>query len=260
MDALMKDKRLVKGLLGVGLAYGLLLATPGASALSFESVLQWIQTMQRESSAWAVATKQTSLGAYQQTMAKARSQQQLATAIGTLTMSKRIGDAVVAVDGTLGQPVSIKCEAQMEGELQVASWDQINNDRKHLMATFASSRVSDAGAVDRERLAVHRDSYCTVSEARSELCTLAPNGMQGWDSNYAGAFGMKTLPAEGELAGLAYAAMLADVRAPEALDCKSSSCAAAASDQLANAAASSMVADALVGQVLERRVPTLTGQ
>ena len=84
--------------------------------------------------------------------------------------------------------------------------------------------------------------------------------MQGWDSNYGGAFGERTLAAEGELAGYAYAAMVADTRAPAALDCKSSACAAAASEQLALSAAGTMVADAFLGQVLERRVPVITGQ
>lgn len=260
MDAILKDKRLIKGLLTVSLAYALVLATPGASAFSFESVLQWLKTMTTESSAWAVATKQTGVGAHQQTITKARGQQALATAVGALSMSERIGEALVSVDGELGQPVSVKCYAQMQAEMQVESFTQITRDRYRLMSTFASSRVSDAGAVDRERLEVHRESYCTVSEAKAQLCTLVPNGMQGWDTNYAGAFGELTLPAEGELAGLAYAAMVADVRAPAALDCKEAACTGAASQQLGLAAVGSMVADSLVGQVLERRVPMLTGQ
>lgn len=260
MDTLLKDNPLVKGLLTVAVAYTLMLATPGATALSFESVVQWLKTMQRESSAWAVTTKQTSVAAYQQTMAKQRSQQQLATAIGALSMSKRVGEAMLSVDATYGQPSSVMCRGQMEAEMQAEAWQQISYDRKHLMATFSSTRVNDAAGAARERIAVHRDAYCTVSEARSELCELSSNGMQGWDSNWAGPFSMHTLPAEGELAGFAYVAMVADVRAPAALDCKSSACAAAASDQLALAAAGSMVADALLGQVLERRVPILTGK
>ena len=255
----MADKQLVKSLGVVVMGYALLLASPSAQAFSWQSVLQFIQTMQSELSAWAVTTKQTSVSANQQAQSIQTSQQQLATAMGAISMSERVGNAIMSVDANFGQPVTIKCTAQKAASMQVEAWSQVSFDRSKLMGTFASTRVADKSRAERERIALRKDSYCTIGEAKSGMCELKANGMQGWDSNYGGAFGERTLPAEGELAGYAYAAMVADVRAPAALDCKSKACAAAASQQLALAAVGTMAADAFVGQVLERRVPMLTG-
>jgi hypothetical protein len=231
-----------------------------AHAISWQSVLSFIQTMQSEMSAWAVTTKQTSVAAHQVSQANLNTQKALATAIGAISMSERVSDAVMSVDGQWGQPVTIKCTAQKAAAMQVEAWSQVGLDRSKLMGTFASTRVASKSHADRERLALRKDSYCTVGEARSGMCELKANGMQGWDSNYGGPFGERTLAAEGELAGYAYAAMVADVRAAGALDCKSKACEAAASQQLALAAVGTMAADAFVGQVLERRVPVLTGK
>lgn len=256
----MMDKLKFRQVASLGAACVFILASPSAHALSWMSVLQFIQTMQSEMSAWGVTTKQTALSANQVAQTNLTSQQQLATAIGTIDMSQRVGNAVMSVDASVGQPVSIKCNAQMEAALQVEARSQMSLDRSKLIGTFAASRVADKSRSDRERIALRKDSYCSIDEAKSGVCTLKANGMQGWDSNYGGAFGENTLPAEGELAGYAYAAMVADVRAPAVLDCKSAGCAAAASQQLALSAMGSMAADALVGQVMERRVPMLTGK
>jgi hypothetical protein len=237
-----------------------LLLAPAAQAVTWQSVLQWIVSSQNELSAWAVTAKQTALGANQVGQARVSAQQQLATAMGAIAMSERVSNAVMAVDPNWGQPVTLKCEAQRDATSQVEAWHQVSLDRSKLMATFASTRVADEANAERERMALHRDSYCTVSEAKAGLCALTANGMQGWDVNYAGAFAERTLPAEGELAGYAYAAMVADTRAVAVADCKSSACTAAAEQQLARAAAGTLAADAFVGQVLERRVPMLTGQ
>jgi len=251
----------VKSALGaIAIGYVLLLATPSAQALTWQSIITWINTMQGEVSAWAVSVKQTSVAANQQASANSRAQQQLATAIGTIDMSSRMVAAVTSFDATLGQPVTLKCEAQSNAAVQAASWAQVNLDRAKLMGTFASTRVASASKAEAERIGLHRSDYCTIAEARAGMCELKANGMQGWDTNYGGAFGEQTLSAEAELAGYAYAAMVADTRAPAALDCRSSACAAAASEQLALSAAGTMVADAFLGQVLERRIPVITGQ
>lgn len=256
----MADKQLVKGLSAVVVGYALVAFSPSAHALTWASVLEFIASMQQELSAWSIATKQTAVAANQVAQSLQTSQQELATAMGAIAMSERVTNAVMSVDGNWGQPVTIKCTAQKAAAMQVEAWSQVSLDRSKLMGTFASNRVADKSHAERERIALRKDSYCTVGEAKSGMCQLKANGMQGWDANYGGAFGERTLPAEGELAGYAYAAMVADVRAPAVLDCKSKACAAAASEQLALAAVGTMAADAFVGQVLERRVPMLTGQ
>ncbi len=241
--------------------YGLLLPGAGVQAqTSWQSVVQWLYASQNQSSAWAVTTKQTAVAANQEADSSRASQQQLATAIGAISMSNRVTDQVLSVDGLLGQPIANKCVAVKNAEMQVQAWQQVDMDRSKLIATFASTRVATSAQGELERIALHRNSYCSVSEARMGMCQLRADGMQGWDVNYGGAFGERTLAAEGELAGYAYAAMVSDARAPAAIDCKSSACSSAAAQQLANAATGTMVADAFLGQVLERRVPMITGQ
>lgn len=254
------NKQLAKGLVVIVAGYGMVFASPSANAFSFQSVVMWLKNMQSEVSAWAITTKQTALSANQSAASRHAANRELATAIGAISMSDRVAKAVTSVDGSLGQPVTIKCAAQKDATLQVEARQQISHDRMKLIGTFAATRVASTGAAEFERLSLHKDSYCTISEAKVGLCTLKANGMQGWDSNYAGAFGETTLAAEGELAGYAYAAMVADTRAPAALDCKSAACAAATSEQLALSAVGAMVADTFVGQVLERRVPVITGK
>lgn len=252
------NKQLAKGLVVIAAGYTMFLTASNANALV--SAATWIQNMQTEMSAWSVTTKQTAVSTQQTATSVQLADQQLATAIGAISMSDRVTDAITSVDGNIGQPVTVKCEAQKDASLQIEARQQMTYDRAKLMSTFASTRVASSAAAERERIALHKDSYCTVSEAKAGYCSLTPNGMQGWDVNYGGAFGETTLPAEGELAGYAYAAMVADTRAPAALDCKSAACAAAASEQLGLAAVGTMVADTFVGQTLERRVPVLTGK
>lgn len=254
------NRRLVNGLCTIALGYCLLLATPSAQAWTWQSIVTWYNTMVGEASAWNIYSQQVKLSSTIQATASQHAQQQLATAIGAISMAGRMVDTVASFDGTLGQPVTLKCEAQKNAMVQAVAWEQVTLDRAKLMGTFASTRVASTSEGERERITLHRDNYCTIAEARAGMCELKANGMQGWDSNYAGAFGEQTLAAEGELAGYAYAAMVADTRAPAALDCKSTACAAAASEQLALAATGTMVADAFLGQVMERRVPVLTGK
>jgi len=231
-----------------------------ASAFGWESVLEWLTSMQSEMSAWNINTKQTAVAANQESQASATSQMQLANAMGAIEMSDRVTRAVLAVDGNLGQPVTIKCVAAKNSAIFVNALSQSAADRGTLMSSFAATRVASRVQADKERLGRHRANYCTVTEARSGMCQLSANGMQGWDVNYGGPFGERTLSAEAELAGLAYVAMVADTRADKAVDCQSAACAAAASEQLALAASSAMVANSLVAQVMERRVvPQLAG-
>lgn len=231
-----------------------------AYALSWSSVVTFLKTMQDEVSAWSVTTSQTAVSAQQQNESQLRAQGVLATAIGAIEMSERVGNAIAAVDPFVGQPQRLLCEAQTEGQLRVEALGQRDRDAARLMASFAGSRVSSQAAAQAEVLATRRERYCTVSEARAGACELVPNGMQGWDSNYAGFTSQMTLSPEGELAGYAYAAMVADTRVSAAMDCGSFECDGAHVNQMRVAAMSTLAANSLVGQVVDRRVPILTGQ
>lgn len=227
---------------------------------TWATVVQTIKDLQNESSAWAVNTKQTALSSNVIGKTDMDSKKQLANAVGAIDLSDRVTRAAVDFSPVTGQPSSIKCAAQQDGKLAVEARSQQQMDANRLMASYASTRVGSRAQADGDRLAMHRNTYCTVSEARSGLCTLTANGMQGWDVNYQGAFGEDTLAPEGEVAGYAYAGMITDTRAEAKIDCSSTACEAAQSAQLAASAASSMVANSLVNQITERRQPILTGQ
>jgi len=240
--------------------FGLSALSLPAQALSWVSVATFISTMQTEASAWAISVKQTALSANVIAQVDNDSKKQLANAVGAISMSDRVRTAVTSFDPAVGQPVTIKCIAQENGKLFVEAQSQRGLDASRLMASYASQRVGSRAAADQSALDMHRDTYCTVSEAKQGLCTLSPNGMQGWDVDYSGAFSEKTLAPEAETAAYAYTAMITDTRAEAQIDCHSTACNAAQAQQLATSAMSAMAANSLIGQVTDRRVPMLTGQ
>lgn len=248
----------IPAVLAVGLGLGIT-ALP-AQALSWASVLTFISTMQTEMSAWSVTVKQTALSANVVSQVDSDSKKQLANAVGAIDMSDRVMKSATSFDSAVGQPVTIKCTAQEQGKLFVEAVSQRDKDTARLMANYAAQRVSSRASADQETLAMHRDTYCTVSEARQGMCSLNANGMQGWDMDYAGPFSEKTLAPEGEVAAYAYTAMITDQRAEAHIDCTTVACNAAQSQQLAASAMAAMAASSLVGQATDRRVPMLTGQ
>lgn len=245
-----------------GLAIGLVsvLSLSPVYALSWGSIAAWLKTLNNEQSAWSVSVKQTSVAAHQESQGEVTGKQQLATALGAISMSVRLIDSITSFDPKLGQPVTIKCIAQQNGKLHVEAESQRKKDAARLMASFSSSRVGSKVEAETEVLVMHRETYCTVSEAKQGLCILSANGMQGWDLNYAGPFSEKTLAPEGEIAAYSYAAMLSDTRADIHADCKTAACIAAQYQELEDAAISSMVASSIVDQTTDRRLPMLTGQ
>lgn len=244
-------------LASVGMASALASVSALAQSISAETMTT---NGQQQTSAWAVTTKQTALSANVVSTSEAQSQQTLAAAIGAIQMSDALTNAAVQYSMLTGQPDTIKCIAQADGKMAVQTDQQREQDTRNLMATYSSTRVGSQAIANQQILAMHRSTYCTVSESQAGSCKLTPNGMQGWDENYAGAFGQDTLSPEGELAGYAYAGMLTDVRADAAIDCKSAACSAAAAAQLDAAAAASIAANSMVEQVTDRRQPMLTGQ
>jgi len=216
--------------------------------------------MQQEASAWTIQIKQTAVAAQQRVDAARVSAMQTANAMGAMSQSNRVVDATRDFSGRFGQPESAQCTKQEQAELMVAAGGQRDRDVSHLMQSYASDRVGSQVKAERTRFATRRKAYCSQDEAKAEICVLSPNGMQSWDSNYAGAFTEMTLAPEAELAGYDYAAMVADFRASSPIDCTSRACDAASASQLQTGAMASMAAFALVGQVADRRTPVLTGQ
>lgn len=243
------------------LALGVMLTVPmAADALSFQTILNFIRNAWKEGAAFSVQTLQTSVASNQISKAHQNAKLQLSTALAALNTSARIADAAISVHPDIGQPNTLKCIAQRDGKLAVEAQAQRGYDADRLMRSYTNSRVESSAQADIERVNQHRSTYCTVSESRMGACEVKPNGLQGWDVNYAAPFGQKTLAPEGELAAYAYVAMITDVRAPKAIDCSTVACATAAMHQMAAAAQGSMAASALISQVTDRRVPMLTGE
>lgn len=238
----------------------LILFTQDAYAFSWASVLEFFSTLKDEGTAWAIEVKQTALAANQEAQSYATSNQQLATAIGAINLSERMASNAISFDMYTGQPDSIKCIAQKYGKLHVEAISQADKDAKKLLAYYASERVLSSKKANDRSLAIHKEAYCTISEAKQRMCNLTPNGMQGWDANYGGAFTEQTLAPEGELAAYNYVAMLTDRRSESVADCASAACQSARSKQLAASAMATMAANSLINQATSRRVPMLTGK
>jgi len=243
------------------LVFSAALAASGtAQAAGWETIVTLIKTLMSEASAWAGTVMQTALSGKQKSEGVVNTQQMLGNSMAALSTYARTMKAALDFHPAVGQPSSIKCAVQTERKFLVESSVQSQRDAAHLMETFSAGRVDSRVGAQSASWTMHRDQYCTLTEAQQGLCTLNANGMQGWDSDYGATFGERTLAPEGELAAYAYAAKLTDARPPVDVDCRSSACVSASLAQLERSAQASMAAAALVRQTTDRRVPVLTGR
>ncbi|MDR2208490.1 MAG: hypothetical protein LBE22_05905 [Azoarcus sp.] len=231
-----------------------------ARAFSWASVLEFLREIENEMSTWAVNVKQTALSANQIGNAERVAKQQLTAAKAIQEIGEKAYRAVVDFSPMTGQPDSIKCTEQHHGAIHVESQAQRDLDQRKLMQSYAAGRVDSRAQAQNNWLKNRRANYCTVSEAKQGMCKLTADGMQGWDTNYAGAFTELTLAPEAELAAYDYATSLIDARAEAGIDCKSADCMAAQISHLGFMAAGSMVANSIIGQAVDRRQPFLSGQ
>jgi len=231
-----------------------------AYALSWNSVITFTDTLRSEVSAWAVYIKQTSVAAHQKGQVEITTKKQLANALGAISMSHRVIKTITSFDSELGQPESIKCIAQQNGKLHIEAQIQRKRDAGKLMESYVTGSIRSKATDNDEILTLHRDIYCTVSEAKQSMCSLSANGMQGWDINYAGAFSERTLAPEGELAAYAYAAMIAPSKENINSNCMTTACIVAQERQLVTSAISTMAINTFIEQATDRRIPILTNQ
>lgn len=246
-----------KNKLFIGLIYTAGIFPSLSQAASWISVTELVSTMQQGMSALNVATKQAALAANQQSLAAVNAFKMLSTSRGAVEMSNRLIDTFSSFDASTGQASSNGCVAHMQNSLSIQADELAESNRAALMQTYVTKRYGAQSMADNERLNMHRDTYCSASEAKSGACTIKANGMQGWDTDYAGAFNQPTLSPEAELAGYAYIANLTDHRIAVSQDCQSIACQAATLTQMRSSAFDSMVADSLVGQLTERRIPEI---
>lgn len=236
------------------LAVGLLAAAGSANAFSWASILAWFTTTQREVSAIAVQTKQNAVAANQIADAEVNTRKTLSVAMGALMASERVRDVVRDYDPQIGQPMLLKCNAQMEREVQVGVTHQAVLNAGRFTRSYANQRAESKVAAQRDVLQQRREFFCSVSEGKQGLCELKPNGMQGWDTNYDGPFGNLTMTPDIELAAANYIANLADLRPSKAIYCKTEACATAQQKQIEATAVGSMVAASMTGQLSSRRI------
>lgn len=223
------------------------------------SPIALIQTGQREMSALAVFTKQLSLSAQQEGVAAVFSGKQVVNAVSALQMHEKFVRVFEQFDPRFGQPRSILCEAQAQGNYTLSANDESQQSVARLMQNYSTQRVESPLEIEQNRLQTHEQLYCSLDEEKIGACKRIANGMQAWDSNYAGAFGESTASPESELAGYAYTQMIVDHRPSAAVDCTTIACSAASSRQLRRMSLSSAVATVYTSQMADRRVP-LHGQ
>ncbi|MEA9392203.1 hypothetical protein SJI19_16890 [Acerihabitans sp. TG2] len=226
-------------------------------AASWLSVTELVNTMQQGMSAIAVATKQAAVAANQQSLAVANSLKTLSTARGAMQMSNRVVDAYTNFDASTGQASSNGCQAHMQNSYAIQASELSSKNQLVLMQNYATRRYTAQSEADAERLSIHHDTYCSASEATAGACELKANGMQAWDSDYAGAFNQETLSPEAELAGYAYVSNITDERIATSQDCTSAACQSATLAQMQSSAINSMVANSLIGQLTDRRIPEI---
>lgn len=231
--------------------------TSQAQAFGWASALAWFSTMQREVSSFAIQVKQSAVAANQVSDAEVNSRKQLAVAMGALMTSERVRETVKNYDPSLGQPMLLKCDAQLDRTLQVEVFNQAAKNTRGFVSNFAAASTASNAESETNTLSQHRELFCSVSEAKQGLCELKPNGMQAWDASYSGPFGEQTMSPDVELAAFNYITNLVDTRAPDGINCKSEACSAARLENMQATAMGSMVAESLVGQLSMRRSTVL---
>ena len=259
-----RTERLVSrlSLAGALLVCGAFLASPAQAQTAWKTLLELVWRYGNEMSAWAVQTKQAALSANVVSGTVRNAKMELASARGaqhTTAQTVRATENFHPQFG--GQPASLSCDAVRQNIAAEAALAQRKIDTQALMASYAGARVGDPSQAVQQQWARHRDTYCTVAEAKikpTPACQLVPNGMQGWDSNYAGAFSETTLSPETELAAYDYAATLIDQRSTLLSACKETACNEQAAISLTSASAASMVANSLIDQATWRRQPELS--
>ncbi len=232
----------------------LIFGSSAANAFSFASVVEIFQSMQREMSAWAVTTKQSAVAANQVSEMSKASNQQLATAIGAISMSERIRDAVSGFSGAIGQPESNRCQAQRDNNAFTRAMTAQRKDLVARMNVYVNSRADSIVTEAQEKIAAH-DDFCSVSEAKQGICKLKPNGMQSWDSNYSSFYSQQSLTPTSEIAALNYVNMTTSNTPLVSSDCKSVECKNVRQKQNELSAISSMATNAYLHQVSMRVRP-----
>lgn len=222
-----------------------------ASSTTLESIKQNI------SSAFSVATKQTSVSANQTGEASINTFKTLSEAQNTISMSNRVIDAVVSFGTDFGQPSSNSCQAVQQTGYSLESKQLSETSERVLIQNYVNNRYGNVTEGNNRLVSNHKSDYCTVSESQAGFCTLKANGMQGWDSDYSGFTSQKTLAPEAELAGYAYVAMITDQTMSASTNCKTVDCGVVTARQLSSSSVNSLIASSLIGQVTDRRIPEI---
>jgi hypothetical protein len=224
---------------------------------SWVSVTELFTSLQQDLSAFSVEVKQSAVAANQQSLATLNSYKVLSTARGATQMSNKVVDAYTSFDPSTGQASSNSCLAHMQNSYTLQAHELSDQNQYQLMQNYVSHRYGNQSQADAERLSIHKDTYCSASEATFGVCQLNANGMQAWDSNYAGAFVQDTVSPEAELAGYAYVANMTDQRITTSQECRSVACQSAILSQMQSSAINSMAANSLIGQLTDRRIPEI---
>ncbi|MEM8515182.1 hypothetical protein RCH14_004542 [Massilia sp. MP_M2] len=134
-------------------------------------------------SAVAVATKQESLGASIVSDASRDSAAQLVNAVRAQRSSDQIASAMLDFNPATGQGHE-PCLTTAKNRTLDAAFDALGRVAKANVAALdlAPGRmVSSVGAAMTQRLATHRDKFCTQGEASAGLCSLS--SLPGGDTN-----------------------------------------------------------------------------
>jgi hypothetical protein len=221
-------------------------------AFTWTSVVQWVNSLNYDNSAWSVITKQAAISSNQIAANNIRTTNMLSIAIGAIDLTERQKKAILDYSASFGQPESNLCLAISQQNSFVKTMEIKNLDVNGRMTSFSNRATVSQADLNHSLQKLHLD-FCSVSESRQGLCTLKSNGMQAWDIDYSGYSSKNNLEGSGEVGAIAYVKRVSTPPIFVDTNCKSDVCINVRIQNMAYMARSSMITNTLLSQISIRK-------
>lgn len=223
----------------------------------FAIVLAFLFNSQREMSALKILAQQQALAAQQMSDTITTAAETGMHAMAAVFKQGKLAQAILDYAPETGMPSGMSCSAMTEEDATETVKAYAKQYAQHIgqqWVTNPSAENDTAGVLD-ANLEMHKQNFCTTSEAQQGSCSFKFNGMQGYDMHYGTIARNYTMHEDLELAAWAYVSNLVgrSVTPSVRLQCKSVACQSGQMSQLRSIALNTAALDAMSSQIAMRR-------
>ncbi|MBR5950628.1 MAG: hypothetical protein IKZ87_04265 [Actinomycetaceae bacterium] len=233
-------------------------ASSSSSGSGLSAIVQtFLTNSSRETSALATTMKQGAIKIHQIADSTATAGEAVANAIQAIHTQAKIAKTVIDYSPDTGIVDGMDCGSISEADATKKVGTFANKYAQHMGQKWASktAQEGDSLSILEGNLFVHKNNFCTSSEARNDSCKIKFNGMQGYDLTYGTIARNYTMHEDLELAGIAFVSNLVgpSVTPTKRLLCKSVACQTGQLAQLRSIAINTAAQDTLMAQISLRR-------